>query len=72
METITISVPPDIAQAYNAADDTKQQQLQKIDYSLFSKNVVQDPLWQAIAELQKQAAENGLTQEILDEILQND
>ncbi|OKH10929.1 hypothetical protein [[Limnothrix rosea] IAM M-220] len=75
MESITITVSPDIAQAYNRADATQQAQLQQLITAFFSQTSSQtsidDPLGEIIYNLQTQAAANGLTQEILDDILRD-
>lgn len=72
METITIPVDPAIAKAYREADPEKQQKIATI-VNGWLKSIIQDKqeksLEQIIEEMQYQAQANGLTQEILDQIL---
>ncbi|NEP07429.1 MAG: hypothetical protein F6K25_16735 [Okeania sp. SIO2G4] len=72
MENITIQVDPEIAKAYREAEPEKQQKIQTIVNDLL-KSIIQDKsLEQIIEEMQKQAKANGLTQEILDQILEDE
>jgi aspartokinase len=69
METITIQVSADLAQAYREAGLQQQQQIQNI-VNDWLKILIQDQsLDNIIRELQEQANSNGLTSELLDEIL---
>lgn len=72
METITIPVDPAIAKAYREADPEKQQKIATI-VNDWLKSIIQEKqeksLEQIIEEMQYQAKANGLTQEILDQIL---
>jgi len=71
METIAIKVDAEIAKAYQEAAPQKQQKIQTIINDLL-KLIIQDKsLDDIIQEMQEQAQDRGLTQEILDEILQN-
>jgi hypothetical protein len=71
METIAIKVDAEIAKAYQEAAPQKQQKIQTIINDLL-KLIIQDKsLDDIIKEMQEQAKDRGLTQEILDEILQN-
>ena len=71
METIAIKVDTEIAKAYQEAAPQKQQKIQTIINDLL-KSIIQDKsLDGIIQEMQEQAKDRGLTQEILDEILQN-
>ena len=71
METIAIKVDAEIAKAYQEAAPQKQQKIQTIINDLL-KSIIQDKsLDGIIQEMQEQAKDRGLTQEILDEILQN-
>lgn len=72
MQTITIQVDAEVAQAYQAAGPTKQQQLQQL-VNLWLKQTMQGrSLDQIIAEMQTQASQQGLTQERLDTMLQDE
>lgn len=72
METITIPVDPAIAKAYREADPEKQQKIATI-VNDWLKSIIQEKeeksLEEIIEEMQSQAKANGLTQEILDQIL---
>ena len=72
METITIPVDPAIAKAYREADPEKQQKIATI-VNDWIKSIIQEKqeksLEQILEEMQYQAKANGLTQEILDQIL---
>ncbi|MBE9199787.1 MULTISPECIES: hypothetical protein [Nodularia] len=71
METIAIQVDAEVAKAYQEAEPQKQQKIQTIVNDLL-KLIIQDKsLDDIIEEMQEQAKVRGLTQEILDEILQN-
>lgn len=71
MEIIAIQVDAEIAKAYQEAEPQKQQKIQTIVNDLL-KLIIQDKsLDDIIQEMQEQAKDRGLTQEILDEILQN-
>lgn len=71
METIAIQVDAEIAKAYQEAEPQKQQKIQTIVNDLL-KLIIQDKsLDDIIQEMQEQAKDRGLTQEILNEILQN-
>jgi len=72
METITIPVDPAIAKAYREADPEKQQKIATI-VNDWLKSIIQEKeeksLEEIIEEMQSQAKANGLTQEILEQIL---
>ncbi|MBO1054189.1 MULTISPECIES: hypothetical protein [unclassified Dolichospermum] len=71
METIAIQVDTEVAKAYQKAEPQKQQKIRSI-VNDFLKSIIQDKsLDDIIQEMQEQAKDRGLTQEILDEILQN-
>ncbi|AFY48800.1 hypothetical protein Nos7524_2992 [Nostoc sp. PCC 7524] len=71
MKTIAIQVDAEVAKAYQEAEPQKQQKIQTIINDLL-KLIIQDKsLDDIIQEMQEEAKNRGLTQEILDEILQN-
>ncbi|MBE9235246.1 hypothetical protein IQ227_04110 [Anabaena aphanizomenioides LEGE 00250] len=71
METIAIQVDAELAKAYQQAAPQKQQKIQTIINDLL-KLIIQDKSPDdIIQEMQEQAQDKGLTQEILDEILQH-
>ena len=71
MEKITIEVDNEIAKAYREAGLNQQQKIQNIVNDLLKQIIQEKSLDELIQEMQTQAKNNGLTQEILDEILQN-
>ena len=72
MENITIQVDPEIAKAYREAEPEKQQKIQTIVNNWLKSIIQEKSLAQIIQEMQEQAKANGLTQEILDQILENE
>jgi CTP synthase (UTP-ammonia lyase) len=72
METITIEVEPEIARAYQNLSSTERQKIQ-LTFNVLVKQIMNTrSLEDIIEEMQAQAKANGLTQEILDEILNED
>jgi len=72
METITIEVEPEIARAYQNSISTERKKIQLTFNVLFKQIMNTRSLEDIIQEMQTQAKANGLTQEILDEILNED
>ena len=72
METISIEVEPEIARAYQEANLMERKKMQLILNSSLKQFVNRRSLEEIIQEMQAQAQVNGLTQEILDEILSDD
>ncbi len=72
METITIEVEPEIARAYQNLSSTERKKIQMTFNILFKQIMNTRSLEDIIADMQAQAKANGLTQEILDEILNED
>ncbi len=71
MDKITIEVDNEIAKAYREAEFEQKQYMQNLVNNLL-KQIIQDKsLDDIIQDIQTQAKNNGLTQEILDDILQN-
>ncbi|MBD2692278.1 hypothetical protein [Anabaena catenula] len=71
METIAIQVDAEVAKAYQEAEPQKQQKIQTIVNDLLKLIIQEKSLDEIIAEMQEQAKNKGLTQEILDDILHN-
>ncbi len=69
METITIPVDPEIAKAYREADPEKQEKIATIVNDCLKSIIQETSLEQIIEEMQSQAKANGLTQDILEQIL---
>ena len=72
METITIEVEPDIARAYQEANLMERKKMQLVLNSSLKQFMNRRSLEEIIREMQAQAQANGLTQEILNEILSDD
>ena len=71
MENITIQVDPEIAKVYREAEPEKQQNVLLI-FNLILKELFKDASFEEIVEQIRQEAEkNGLTPEILKELLQD-
>ena len=72
MENITIQVDPEIAKVYREAEPEKQQNVLLI-FNLILKELFKDASFEEIVESIRQEAEkNGLTPEILKELLQDE
>ena len=72
METISIEVEPEIARAYQNSSSTERKKIQMTFNVLVKQFMNTRSLEDTIQEMQAQAKANGLTQEILDEILNED
>lgn len=72
METISIEVEPEIAKAYQEANLIERQKMQIILNGWLKQFMNRRSLEEIIQEMQAQAKKNGLTQEILNEILNDD
>ena len=72
METISIEVEPEIARAYQNSSSIERKRIQ-MTFNVLVKQIMNTrSLEDTIQEMQAQAKANGLTQEILDEILNED
>ncbi len=69
METITLQVPAEIAQAYRNAEVQQQEKIQALLTVILKKAVQPRPLLEVMQEASKQAIANGMTPEILESIL---
>ena len=72
MQTITIQVDAEVARSYQAADSIKQQQIQRLVNTWLKQTMQQRSLDDIITEMQVQARHNGLTQEHLDTMLEDE
>jgi histone H3/H4 len=72
MENIIIPVDAETAKAYRAFEPRKQREIQIMIDRLIKSMTEDRSLEDVIQEMQKQAKENGLTQEILDRILEDE
>ncbi|BAQ66321.1 hypothetical protein [Geminocystis sp. NIES-3709] len=71
MDTITIQVEKEVAKAYKKITPIKRQQIENL-FSNWLKDIIQDrSIDEIIADMQQQATTNGLTEEILQDILEN-
>ncbi|NET11563.1 MAG: hypothetical protein F6K08_01065 [Okeania sp. SIO1H6] len=72
MENITIQVEPEIAKAYREAEPEKQQNVLLV-FNLILKELFKDVSFEEIVQqIRQEADENGLTLEILEELLQDE
>ncbi len=69
METISIQVEPQIAQAYRAFAPQRQKQIQMLMSIILKRSLEQGSLEKTVADLRDEAEANGLTPEILEELL---
>ena len=69
METISIQVEPQIAQAYRAFAPQRQKQVQMLMSIILKRSLEQDSLEKTVADLRDEAEANGLTPEILEALL---
>ncbi len=69
METIAIQVDKAIAKAYRAADSAEQLKLQQLLNRWLRQTIQRRPLDTIIQDRQTQAQANGLTQAVLNNIL---
>jgi hypothetical protein len=72
MTTISIEVEPEIAKAYQAANLIERQKMQVILNGWLKQIMNSRSLEEIVQEMREQAQANGLTQEILDEILRDE
>ena len=69
METISIQVESQIAQAYRAFAPQRQKQVQMLMSIILKRSLEQDSLEKTVTDLRDEAEANGLTPEILEELL---
>ena len=69
METISIQVESQIAQAYRAFAPQQQKQVQILMSLILSRSLEQDSLEKTVADLRDAAETNGLTPEIIEALL---
>jgi hypothetical protein len=69
METITIQVPPEIAQAYSNVSSYQQSTIQRQILELLESSLKYSEILAIMDELSAEAQANGLTPEILESIL---
>lgn len=72
METITIQVEEEIAQAYRDSDRQKQEKINSIIKLFLTPEFAQKSLSEVMAEIADKAEKRGLTSEILQEILDDE
>lgn len=71
METITIQVDAEVAKAYREITLVKRQQIENLFNDWFKQMIQSRSVDEIIADMQQQAKTNGLTEEILQDILTN-
>ncbi|HBQ99970.1 MULTISPECIES: hypothetical protein [unclassified Roseofilum] len=72
MESISIQVDSEIAQVYQGFSLIERQKIQIIVNGWLKQMMKKRSLDEIIDDMRSQAQENGLTQEVLDEILSED
>ena len=72
METINIEVSSNVAAAYRNFAVNQRQQIEGLINCLLSQLIQERSLEDIIDDMQKQAMSNGLTEEILAEILKDE
>ena len=72
METITIEVEPEIARVYEAFKPQSQQQFQALMTSILKRSLEEESLEDIVADLRDEAESNGLTPEILEQLLEDE
>jgi Tfp pilus assembly protein PilO len=72
METINIEVSSNVAEAYRNFAVNQRQQIEGLINSLLSQLIQERSLDIIIDDMQQQAMSNGLTEEILAEILKDE
>jgi Tfp pilus assembly protein PilO len=72
METINIEVSSNVAEAYRNFAVNQRQQIEGLINSLLSQLIQERSLDIIIDDMQQQAISNGLTEEILAEILKDE
>lgn len=72
METINLEVSSQVAEAYRNFTLNKRQQVENLINDLLSQLIKERSLDEIIDDMQQEAMSNGLTEEVLAEILQKD
>lgn len=72
MTAISIQVDPDVAQAYNSFPAQRQQQIQLIFNLFLKRSLEEEKLEHIVADIRQEAQANGLTSEILENLLADD
>jgi len=72
MDTIIIKVEPELAKAYQEITPIKRQEIESLFSHWLQQIILDRSLDEIIADMQKQAKNNGLTEEILQEIIENE
>jgi hypothetical protein len=72
MTAISIQVDPDVAQAYNSFPAQRQQQIQLIFNLFLKRSLEEEKLENIVADIRQEVQANGLTPEILENLLADD
>ena len=72
MTEISIQVDPDVAQTYNSFSVQRQQQIQLIFNLFLKRSLEEEKLENIVADIRQEAQANGLTPEILENLLADD
>jgi hypothetical protein len=72
METISITVDSEIAKAYRLFKPQRQQQFQLLMSVILKRSLEEELLEDIVSNLRNEAEANGLTPEILEQLLENE
>ena len=72
MTEISIQVDPDVAQTYNRFSVQRQQQIQLIFNLFLKRSLEEEKLENIVADIRQESQANGLTPEILENLLADD
>ena len=72
MENITIQVDPEIAKAYREAEPEKQQNVLLICNFILKELFKETSFEETVQQIRQEVEENGLTPEILEELLKDE
>lgn len=72
METITIQVDTEVAKAYQEAETQQQQNINKVCNLILKELLKPVSFKEIVQQIREEASTNGLTPEILEELLQDE
>ncbi|BAZ83826.1 hypothetical protein [Dolichospermum compactum] len=72
METITLQVDPEIAKAYREAEPEKQKNSLIVCNLILKKFLKNTSFEEIVQQIRQEAEQNGLTPEILEELLKDE
>jgi hypothetical protein len=72
METISINVEPEIAEAYRSFKPQRQHQFEVLMSLILKRSLEEESLEDIVNNLRNEAEANGLTPEILEQLLKSE